>query len=229
MWKVRAAAGGELRSALTPGTPGTRHENVADRPPWAGGSSCGRSVASSWPSRFSWVEHAGAAARCGEKPGDAAAVAAVESVVTAQCRCCGAAAPYRRCVAAVVRQAVRARSLPSTCKSKVKRDALVACPLARAATPCTGCRSDGECDDGNPCTVDRCVGGTCEHGCVCVTPGSDLGCCGPGPLCVTTTTHQHDDHAAPAALPDRCGLRRRERLHGGPLRQRDVRARLRVR
>jgi hypothetical protein len=130
----------------------------------------------------------GAAARCGEKPGDAAAVAAAESVLTAQCGCCGPASQYRRCVAAVVRQAVRARSLASTCKGKVKRDALVACPLATAATPCTGCSSDAQCDDGNPCTVDRCVDGTCEHGCVCVTPGSDLGCCGPGPLCVTTTT-----------------------------------------
>src|SRR5262249_34575079 len=43
-------------------------------------------------------------------------------------------------------------------------------------------------NDGNPCTVDRCLGGTCEHGCICVEPGSALGCCGPGPLCVTTTT-----------------------------------------
>ena len=129
-----------------------------------------------------------AAARCGEQPGDAAAVAAIESTLTAQCRCCGPAAQYRHCVASVVRQAVRARSLSSTCKSKVKRDALVACPLATAVIPCTGCSSDAECDDHNPCTVDRCVDGMCEHGCVCVESGSALGCCGPGPLCVTTTT-----------------------------------------
>lgn len=131
---------------------------------------------------------AGAAARCGEKPGDAAAVAAVESVLTAQCQCCGPAAQFRRCVASVVRQAVRARSLSPTCRKKVKRDALVACPLAPAATPCKVCSSDAECNDGNPCTVDRCVDGTCQHGCVCVAAGGDLGCCGPGPLCATTTT-----------------------------------------
>ena len=43
----------------------------------------------------------GAAARCGAKPRDAPAVAAVESVLPAQCRCCGHVAKYRRCVASV--------------------------------------------------------------------------------------------------------------------------------
>ena len=173
---------------------------------------------------------AGAAARCGEQPGDAAAVAAAESVLTAQCRCCGPAAPYRRCVASVVRQAVRARSLPSTCKSKVKRDALVACPLALAATPCTDCSSDAQCDDGNPCTVDRCVDGTCEHGCLCVDARERPRLLRSGAALRDhhDHDHQHDDHAAPAALPHRCGLQRRQPLHGGPLRQRDLRARVRV-
>jgi hypothetical protein len=131
---------------------------------------------------------AGAGAPCGALPGDAASVAAVESAVTAQCRCCGQAAPYRRCVTSVVREAVRAGSLSPKCRRKVKGDALIACPLSKAATPCTGCSGDAECEDGNPCTVDRCVDGACTHGCVCVTPGTGLGCCGPGPLCVTTTT-----------------------------------------
>src|SRR5262245_2033026 len=130
----------------------------------------------------------GAAARCGAKPGDAPAVAAVESVLPAQCRCCGPVAGYRRCVASLVRHEVRAKGVPRTCKGKVKRDALVACPLPRVATACNNCSSDVACNDGNPCTVDRCVDGTCEHGCICVEPGSALGCCGPGPLCVTNTT-----------------------------------------
>ena len=52
-----------------------------------------------------------AAVRCGEQPGDAAAVAAIASTLTAQCRCCGPSTQYRHCVASVVRQAVRARSL----------------------------------------------------------------------------------------------------------------------
>src|SRR6478672_7602279 len=32
----------------------------------------------------------------------------------------------------------------------------------RAALDAAGCASDAECDDGNPCTIDRCVAGACS-------------------------------------------------------------------
>jgi hypothetical protein len=55
------------------------------------------------------------------------------------------------------------------------------------------CQTDAECDDGNPCTLDRCVKGTCEHDCLCVTPEGAFTCCpGPAALCppppTTSTT-----------------------------------------
>jgi len=50
---------------------------------------------------------------------------------------------------------------------------------------CSGqCRSDADCNDGNPCTVDRCVNGVCEHGCVCADDAGNPTCCpGPADLC----------------------------------------------
>lgn len=45
------------------------------------------------------------------------------------------------------------------------------------AGPCTG---DLDCDDGNPCSQDRCIGGACEHECQCVGPAGRFTCC-PGP------------------------------------------------
>ena len=41
----------------------------------------------------------------------------------------------------------------------------------------TACAGDGDCDDGNGCTIDHCRNGNCEHDCVCVGPFG----CGPGP------------------------------------------------
>jgi hypothetical protein len=42
------------------------------------------------------------------------------------------------------------------------------------------CGTDGDCNDGNPCTADRCVVGSCVHECLCVGPGGTSTCC-PGP------------------------------------------------
>ena len=54
-----------------------------------------------------------------------------------------------------------------------------------AVEPTPGCATDADCDDGNPCTADRCVNGICEHGCVCLTSTGAPGCCGgPSELCV---------------------------------------------
>ncbi len=71
-----------------------------------------------------------------------------------------------------------------------------ACPLPNefctprcAATttttlPGASCITSTDCDDGNPCTVDRCANGHCEHDCVCVSPVEGSPCCGPGPACL---------------------------------------------
>ena len=46
------------------------------------------------------------------------------------------------------------------------------------------CTSDAQCDDGNGCTVDRCMDGTCEHACVCLDATGAVSCCpGPAALC----------------------------------------------
>jgi hypothetical protein len=42
------------------------------------------------------------------------------------------------------------------------------------------CAIGDDCDDGNACTQDRCVGGLCQHECLCVGPGGSFSCC-PGP------------------------------------------------
>lgn len=68
------------------------------------------------------------------------------------------------------------------------REAAGACKAHDGACVTPTCQTDLDCDDGNFCTVDRCVNGQCEHDCICVEPASGSTCCGPGPLCVTTTT-----------------------------------------
>jgi hypothetical protein len=54
---------------------------------------------------------------------------------------------------------------------------------------CARCTTDAACDDGNPCSLDRCLDGTCAHDCLCVAPGTVATCC-PGPLttCPPPTT-----------------------------------------
>ena len=53
--------------------------------------------------------------------------------------------------------------------------------ILRCKRKCAGCRTDVDCDDGNPCSLDRCVDGTCTHDCLCVTAGNVVTCC-PGPV-----------------------------------------------
>ena len=130
-------------------------------------------------------------AKCGARPGDAAAVAAIETVIAAECPCCGARPVFAGCVAARVRAAIRAETLPGRCARMVRRDVRSTCLLPAACTTTTttlpggGCTTDADCDDGNGCSADRCVGGTCEHVCICVGPGGAATCCpGPAALCV---------------------------------------------
>lgn len=60
---------------------------------------------------------------------------------------------------------------------------------ANFATCVAKCACPGGCDDGNGCTVDRCVGGECTHECVCVGPAAEVSCCpGPGPCPAPSTT-----------------------------------------
>jgi hypothetical protein len=56
---------------------------------------------------------------------------------------------------------------------------------ANFETCVAACACPTGCDDGNPCTADRCVNGICEHACLCVDATGALSCCpGPAALCV---------------------------------------------
>ncbi len=48
---------------------------------------------------------------------------------------------------------------------------------------CATCQADADCDDGNGCSLDRCVDSACTHDCLCVAPGDVVTCC-PGPTVV---------------------------------------------
>jgi hypothetical protein len=53
-------------------------------------------------------------------------------------------------------------------------------PTTSTTLPRPGCGTDAECDDGNGCSLDRCIDGLCTHECLCVGPAGSLTCC-PGP------------------------------------------------
>ncbi|HLK10222.1 MAG TPA: hypothetical protein VKW76_02470 [Candidatus Binatia bacterium] len=57
---------------------------------------------------------------------------------------------------------------------------LLPIPLCGCVNPSGGCRTNADCSDGNPCTLDLCVRGTCVHECLCLEP-TGASCC-PGPL-----------------------------------------------
>ena len=134
-----------------------------------------------------------ARAKCGSRPGDAAEVVVTEATVAAACPCCGVPRTVTTCVRVRVRAAIRAKTLPGRCASTVRRDLRSTCPLPAAACtttttttlPAGGCTTDADCDDGNGCSFDHCVGGTCEHDCICAGPGGAATCCpGPAAVCV---------------------------------------------
>jgi hypothetical protein len=103
---------------------------------------------------------------CGDITTDAAAVAAVESAISAQCSCCLPKGAYAACVASVVKSTVRAKQLSASCVAKVRHDVGHACPLASTATtPCTLCNADSDCGAGAFC---QCRSGSCtKTGGVC--------------------------------------------------------------
>ena len=103
---------------------------------------------------------------CGGATSDVAAVAAVESAVSAQCSCCLPKGAYAACVASIVKTTVRAKQLSPSCVTKVRHDVGHVCPLASTATaPCTLCNADSDCEAGAFC---QCRSGSCmKTGGVC--------------------------------------------------------------
>jgi len=82
------------------------------------------------------------------------------------------------------------------CAAKAEEDvAVCAKAFAGCVAPCrpttttttlpgSGCTADADCDDGNGCSVDRCVDGTCQHVCICFAAAASTCCPGPSALCV---------------------------------------------
>src|SRR5207249_3671475 len=102
---------------------------------------------------------------CGDQAADAQAVADTRAAAASECDCAAAAshASYADCVVRVA-NAAASRAAPATTTTTLR----------------PRCGSDLDCDDGNGCSVDRCIDGTCQHECVCVGPGGSASCC-PGP------------------------------------------------
>jgi hypothetical protein len=69
---------------------------------------------------------------------------------------------------------------PSCCDACGSAGCAPATSTTTTTLPAPACQTDTDCDDGNPCTADRCAGGVCQHDCLCVGPGGSVSCC-PGP------------------------------------------------
>src|SRR5262249_3873306 len=98
--------------------------------------------------------------RCGEDPTDAATVASAEGAVTLQCDCCAPHHGYAACVAALLRAAHLAQTLPGRCAGKVRRDVAHACPRVPSTSRCTTCSAGSDCAPGAFC---ECRGETCAQ------------------------------------------------------------------
>jgi hypothetical protein len=71
---------------------------------------------------------------------------------------------------------------PCTNPNEICSSACLATTTTTTTLP--GCTMDTECDDGNPCTADRCIDGACEHACMCLDATGATSCCpGPAALC----------------------------------------------
>jgi len=118
-------------------------------------------------------------ARCGDRPGDDEAVAAVQAEVAAHCDCCSSStrAEYARCVVGIARAAVDAGSLPRGCAGPVVRPNVRACHPRAPECATGGCFDPiGLACTGQPCSPD--------HPCT----GSGVRCtprCAPTPECTS--------------------------------------------
>lgn len=130
-----------------------------------------------------------AGAACGDQPGDAGAVAMARALAATRCDC--ATAPshgqHVRCVGAVAREALRARTLPERCVAQVVRCAARSTCGRPGAVTC--CRTDAA--GATRCRVKRSAAGCWppRGGSACV--GTEASCCDScttGCLPVTTTT-----------------------------------------
>jgi len=120
-------------------------------------------------------------AKCGDGPGDAAAVAAARVQVTANCGCTGVPkhGTYVTCAVGIARRRVEAGTLPRQCLSVVKgcaahstcgRPGFVTCCIADAnATRCKLKRDEARC------TAKGGIPGNCPSCCDACAPG---GCSG---------------------------------------------------
>jgi hypothetical protein len=126
------------------------------------------------------VGHAGA--RCGDGPGDAAAIAAARTQIETDCNCAGAPSHgvYVRCASRVVNQRAGAGTLRRVCKGTVVRcvgrstcgkPGFVTCcrPAARGGTRCT-IRAAGHCAAGSCAgSIPSCCDACGADGCVTTT------------------------------------------------------------
>jgi len=116
------------------------------------------------------VGPAGATIRCGDAPGDAAALAAIEAEVAAGCDCCALAtsARVRRCAVRRAKQAAREGRLRRKCAGRAVLYAIRSCTIARqGATPCRVCTGDAGCAANEFC---ECRPGSCDQvGGVCTS------------------------------------------------------------
>jgi hypothetical protein len=140
------------------------------------------------------------------------AVAAVRADVLANCACCdlGSRGSVMRCVAPLLKAAVREGRLPRACAGRLMRERRrlcrrAECTIDETATtttiPSGPCARDEECEDDNDCTTNWCAAGTCAYACdrcalvhpngggtewlCCVPPRDD---CPPLPPTTTSTT-----------------------------------------
>jgi hypothetical protein len=128
-------------------------------------------------------------ARCGDNPGDAAAVANARAAAEATCNC--ATAPnhgtYVKCVAGVANELAAAEQLPKNCKGAVKKCAAKSvCGKPGFVTCCITKNGETKCKikkDEARCTA---KGGVVSTGCTsccdaCPAPGSGPSCGGGSP------------------------------------------------
>src|SRR5262249_17007644 len=116
--------------------------------------------------------------RCGGGAGDIEARRGVADPLAVACDCCTfGRLDARHCLKSTVRAAVESGALRRGCRGAALRNARTSCLASAVACHCT---TDASCDDGNGCSLDRCVAGVCQHECLCVSPVGEMTCC-PGP------------------------------------------------